>query len=206
LDQLREEAKEVLAEDNSIWTKKGLAKMFKTDSALRESQRIGSFLGVGLVRHVVCPGGITAPNGTFCPTGIKVSVAVNGIHNDPELYEEPSTFKPFRFSSERQGDDIQGLKTENTGVSAGVDSDTNEYIRRANLDFVSTSPEYQPVGHGKRACPGRFFAANELKLLLAYMVLNYEFKPMKRPESKGFGINLLPPLTETTHVRRKRQV
>jgi cytochrome P450 len=31
-------------------------------------------------------------------------------------------------------------------------------------------------GYGRHACPGRFFAANEIKMMLSRFLLNYEFK------------------------------
>lgn len=31
-------------------------------------------------------------------------------------------------------------------------------------------------GFGRHACPGRFFAANEIKLILARMLLDYDIK------------------------------
>lgn len=31
-------------------------------------------------------------------------------------------------------------------------------------------------GAGKHACPGRFFAGNEIKMVLAYFLLNYDMK------------------------------
>lgn len=42
--------------------------------------------------------------------------------------------------------------------------------------FVTTSPECNFFGHGHHACPGRFFASNELKLLLAHMIMYYDWK------------------------------
>jgi cytochrome P450 len=31
-------------------------------------------------------------------------------------------------------------------------------------------------GYGRHACPGRFFAANEIKLILARMILDFDMK------------------------------
>ncbi|KAK8030950.1 ent-kaurene oxidase [Apiospora arundinis] len=31
-------------------------------------------------------------------------------------------------------------------------------------------------GYGKHACPGRFFAANEIKLILAHILLQYDLR------------------------------
>jgi hypothetical protein len=35
--------------------------------------------------------------------------------------------------------------------------------------FVTTSPEHRVFGHGKRSCPGRFFAGNDIKFVLIYL-------------------------------------
>ena len=59
-----------------------------------------------------------------------------------------------------------------------------------------------------RCSPGRFFAANELKALLAYLVLNYDMKlgdDGKRPASIFYGTNVIPSPTGQV-LFRKRQV
>jgi len=203
LDQLRDEASSVVANDNGVWTKQGLAKMYKADSALRESTRLGSFLGIGLSRRVIRPEGILAPNGTFCPHGSNIAVPTNGVHNDPAKYSDAAVYKPFRFSSQRE---TTSPETNDSTTDAKGPIDADDYIKKANLSFVSTSSIYHPFGHGRHACPGRFFAANELKLLLAYMVLNYDFEMLpSRPESKWIGSSLVPPMKATIKVRRKEK-
>jgi cytochrome P450 len=42
------------------------------------------------------------------------------------------------------------------------------------LLLVSMIPEYIGFGYGIHACPGRFFAANEVKIALIFMLLNYD--------------------------------
>lgn len=52
--------------------------------------------------------------------------------------------------------------------------------------------------------PGRFFVNHELKMLLAYVVMNYEVQYLsKRPENQWFGQNVIPPLKDTIKVRRR---
>jgi len=200
LDQLRQEANTALESNNGEWTKRGLSKMYKMDSALRESTRLGSFLGKGLVRKVMAPNGLTTPNGTHCPYGSMIAVPSNGVHNDPEYYPDAAIFRPFRFSSER----LSNATEEEDSSSEDERTHSDDYIRKANLSFVSTSASYHPFGHGRNACPGRFFAANELKLMLSYMLLNYEFESLdERPESKWIGSNLVPPMKATIKIRRK---
>ncbi|KAK5454296.1 hypothetical protein LTS15_006296 [Exophiala xenobiotica] len=199
LEILRNEAASVVASDNGIWTKQGIARMLKIDSALRESSRMGSFVGA-LARVVVSPNGTTAPNGTFCPYGSMISVPTTPVQNDPTLYPSPGTYQPFRFSSQREAHHLEG----NDSQDEGKVTNTEEYIKKANLSFVSTSASYHPFGHGRHACPGRFFAANELKMLLAYMVLNYDFEMQpSRPNNVWMGRTHLPPMKATIKVRRR---
>jgi cytochrome P450 len=195
--QLREEAAAILAEDNGVWTKRGLAKMHKIDSAIRESLRIRSFLSAGLVRKVTAAHGITTPDGVHCPHGSSVGIAAMGIHNDNAIYPEAAQFRPFRYIDARDA------------VTASLEKGklgTEDMIKKANYALVSTSADYQPFGHGRHACPGRFFAATELKLLLAYMLLNYDIEMMKeRPAGKWVGNVSLPDMKATINVRRRNK-
>jgi hypothetical protein len=52
--------------------------------------------------------------------------------------------------------------------------------------------------------PGRFFAANQLKLLLAQIVLNYEIERIEqRPENPWLNNTIGPPMWSTIRVRRR---
>ena len=44
------------------------------------------------------------------------------------------------------------------------------------FQFMTNSPESFRFGHGVHACPGRFFAANETKILLIHLLLKYDWK------------------------------
>ena len=195
MGQLREEAAAILAEENGVWTKRGLGKMYKIDSAIRESLRVRSFLSAGLVRKVTAPNGVTTPDGVHCPYGSSVGIAALGIHNDNAIYPDAAKFQPFRYVDARDA------------VAANVETGkfgAEDMIKKANYGLVSTSADYQPFGHGRHACPGRFFAANELKLLLAYMVLNYDIEMLaKRPAGTWVGQVSLPDMKATIKVRRR---
>jgi len=95
----------------------------------------------------------TFAGGTFIPQETIVRVNSTPAHNDPEKYNNPDQFDGFRFAKMR------------------LLQDGRKY------DMVTTSPEFLLFGHGRRhACPGRFFAACELKIMLAHTVLNYDVK------------------------------
>jgi len=54
--------------------------------------------------------------------------------------------------------------------------------------------------------PGRFFVAHELKMILAYLVNNYEIKPIsERPKPQWLGQNIIPPLQAKIEVRRRKR-
>jgi cytochrome P450 len=41
---------------------------------------------------------------------------------------------------------------------------------------VTTSSESLNFGHGNHACPGRFFASNEIKVVLIELLRSWEFR------------------------------
>ena len=48
--------------------------------------------------------------------------------------------------------------------------------KAANNQFVSVNQSSLTFGYGIHACPGRFFAANEIKMILAHALLRYDVK------------------------------
>lgn len=71
--------------------------------------------------------------------------------------------------------------------------------------LVSTTPEHMGFGHGVHACPGRFFAANEIKIALIFLLLNYDWKLPEgvKPKIQEFGIGLNTDLTVEILVRKR---
>ncbi|KAI0060022.1 cytochrome P450 [Artomyces pyxidatus] len=142
---LREEVESVIAADG--WTKTSMGKMRKIDSFIRESQRLHGPGHTSMARLAIKP--FTFSNGMTVPVGNLVACSSRGIHTDNTKYPNADVFDGFRFSKMRE--------TEAT-----------------KYQMVSTNPEYLAFGHGKHACPGRFFVANELKLMLAHIIVSYD--------------------------------
>ncbi|KAH0831706.1 cytochrome P450 [Fonsecaea pedrosoi] len=219
LETLRQEAWDNMEPDagsgqaSRMWSRTAIAKMHYLDSALRESSRRASIIGVGVNQKVVAPGGITTPDGIHVPEGCMVATHSWGCHNDETLYEGADKYKAFRFVELRDR------------VSSGLgDGDRDradrekEYLDKAHLSFIATSPSYLGFGHGRHACPGRFFAAQELKLLLAYLLSRYEIQMVMegglggnwngkgiRPECYWAGPNHVPPMSAKVRVRRRKE-
>ncbi|KAF9528913.1 hypothetical protein CPB83DRAFT_853417 [Crepidotus variabilis] len=45
--------------------------------------------------------------------------------------------------------------------------------------FVTTGLDSLAFGHGRHVCPGRYFAASELKLMMAHIVMNYDVRTIE---------------------------
>ncbi|CAL1703009.1 unnamed protein product [Somion occarium] len=177
---LREEVEQVVKEEG--WTKNALQKMHKVDSFLKESQRCDGLGSVSITRLAVQD--FTFSDGTFIPKGTFVSAAMMPIHHDEEFYENPEMFNPWRFAEKRSGEGEE-LKHQ----------------------LVSTNTEYITFGHGKHACPGRFFAANELKGMLAHVVTTYDVKLEKDgeiPPPSWIAQSLVPNRTGKVLFRKRR--
>lgn len=41
---------------------------------------------------------------------------------------------------------------------------------------LTTWQKFLGFGHGRHACPGRFFASQEMKLMLAHIVMTYDVR------------------------------
>ncbi|KAI0147392.1 cytochrome P450 [Xylariaceae sp. FL1272] len=180
IDELRDEITSVLAEHDGKWTKSGLAAMVKVDSTIREAQRLNTFILTATNRKVVNPNGIITPSGAHIPYGTMVCGPAFSVFHDPSIYPDPETFKPFRF--------------------IGSESDASP-----RQDLTKTSVDYTPWGHGRHACVGRYFASTTLKIILAYIILSYDFAPLeKRPPNTWLGANRLPPMEATIGIKRRK--
>ncbi|EUC42253.1 hypothetical protein COCMIDRAFT_104003 [Bipolaris oryzae ATCC 44560] len=49
-------------------------------------------------------------------------------------------------------------------------------IEVAQSQFVYANTRDLYFGYGRHACPGRLFAANEIKIIMVRLLLDYEFK------------------------------
>jgi len=77
---------------------------------------------------------------------------------------------------------------------------------QAKHQLVSLDSSYFAFGHGRHACPGRFFVAYELKMMLAHVLLNYDVKMANgngRPANWWVGYNCLPDLSAEVLFRKR---
>ncbi|RYP88811.1 hypothetical protein DL769_000225 [Monosporascus sp. CRB-8-3] len=147
---LREEIRTVLKDNNDVMTTKALFEMKLTDSVMRESQRLNPpFSGS---RPILPPKALLTSRGQNCEDNRALYI--------PSNLFEPQKSDPHRF-----------YKLRTTDIP-----DPIGYKSREQYQFVSVTKESMSFGLGRHACPGRFFAANEIKLILARILLEYDIK------------------------------
>lgn len=78
----------------------------------------------------------------------------------------------------------------------------------SKLAFHTTSVESMAFGHGRHACPGRYFAEAEIKAILCHLLMNYEIKfsdtVTERPRNIFFETAIMPDPTQKVLLRRRR--
>jgi len=135
--------------------------MYKLDSFIRESQRLHPlaackcFPRLDRMRADMVPvlssrcamKDYEFSNGMTAPAGTRVALSTHKPHID-----DPKHFDCFRFYKLRQESRSKG-----------------EFGRKFDTTWMSAHVLY--LGAGKYACLGRFFAACELKLMFAHLIM-----------------------------------
>ena len=109
---------------------------------------------MGLKRVVREP--ITLSDGLVLPKDTYISV-VTISHLQDEI-SPPGEFDGFRYYKKTQAS------------------------RNDQYQYSSTDSEHIHFGHGRYACPGRFVASTEMKIILSRILLTYD---MKFPRGQG---------------------
>ncbi|KAI0835927.1 cytochrome P450 [Hypoxylon sp. FL0890] len=179
------------------WTKKGLSRLYCTDSPIRESMRVSCLSPSLTKRKVIAREGITNPVERWhAPYGSYLMLSVSPIHLDEEIYENPEEYDAFRFSRVRQ--EFESSQDE--------EKTYEDHLKVMNMSMGTTSDKHLAFGHGRHACPGRFFVAHELKMILAYLLQNWEVRPLQeRPKSTWIGEAIIPPFSTNIEVKRRER-
>jgi hypothetical protein len=194
---LREEVISVLSADG--WQKTSLYKLKLMDSTMKESQRLKP-MSIGMSFN--CPGEgnlswhplivsmrrvatdhIALSDGTKIPKDTPIMVSAHNMWEE-SVYPNPHEFDPYRFLN------LRGIPGKDTSAH-----------------FVSPSVEHMAFGFGRHACPGRFFAGNEIKIALCHILLKYDFQLVdgKRPELERVGVSLNANSQGRILIRRRQE-
>ncbi|THC90536.1 hypothetical protein EYZ11_009999 [Aspergillus tanneri] len=179
IQELREEVITTIGEGG--WKRTTLYKLRLMDSVIKESQRMKP-IGIASMRRQA-KAAIQLSDGTRIAKGDILVVSCEWMW-DPNFYTHPDTFDPYRFLKLR---DSPGRETSS--------------------QLVSPSPEHMGFGYGKHACPGRFFAVNEIKIALCHVLLKYDFKLAQgfTPQPRKSGASLSADPNGSIAVRRREE-
>ncbi|KAJ5304275.1 uncharacterized protein N7443_003935 [Penicillium atrosanguineum] len=179
VEELRKEAISVVSSEG--WKKSAMYKLQLMDSFLKESQRMKPISNVSMRRIVGKD--FELSDGTNIPKGVQLMVSADW-HWNSDFYENPLVFDPYRFLKMKQ---IPG--------------------RESHAHLVSPSPEHMGFGYGNHACPGRFFAVNEIKILLCHLLLKYDLKPAEGsvPTVLRYGVAMNSDPQAKISIRRRHE-
>ncbi|KAF6807699.1 cytochrome p450 [Colletotrichum musicola] len=175
VDEVREEVRSVIARFDGKLSPSALHELKILDSVMKEAQRLNPTTPSHFHRYVEKD--ITLKDGTFIPAGMTVEAIFAPPLFDPVLFPDPQTFDPYRFLKLRRGET----------------PDPNNYGNKEQYTFSHATKENLAWGYGAHVCPGRYFANNEIKLILARMLLRYNIrmpggiKEVMKPQRHGMG-------------------
>lgn len=129
-------------------------------------------------------------DGLVIPAGTRIAFPIGAIQTDPDNFDHANTFNGRRFLSPL--DQEKTVDEPSNVVSAATVSTTN-------LAF----------GYGKHSCVGRFYTVRKVKLVVAKMLLEYDFKwaqaVTERPKRFAIMGQFAPNLEETILVRKRHK-
>ncbi|KAI0102283.1 cytochrome P450 monooxygenase [Nemania sp. FL0031] len=147
MQAVRDEIVQVLGTDG--WKKTSLYNMKVMDSAIKETQRVRPFF-LAMRRSVEAD--TVLSDGTILKKGSRLHIDTHRMV-DPEIYENPEEWRGDRFLQ---------LRSQSGKEHAA--------------QLVTTTVDHFGFGHGMHACPGRFFAANEMKVALCHLLIKYDWE------------------------------
>ncbi|KAJ0382104.1 hypothetical protein COL922a_013223 [Colletotrichum nupharicola] len=176
VEELREEAQRVCDQFDGQLSPVALHELKLLDSIMKEAQRLNPTTPSHF--HRVVERDITLKDGgTLIPQGITVEAIFAPPLFDPVLFPNSQEFDPYRFLKLRRGET----------------PDPNHYKNKEQYTFSHATKENLAWGYGAHVCPGRYFANNEIKLVLARMLLRYDIrmpggvKEVMKPQRGGMG-------------------
>ncbi|KAJ5190081.1 hypothetical protein N7491_007877 [Penicillium cf. griseofulvum] len=166
---LVEEIKSCSGSGNDVLTLASIAKMQMLDSFIKESLRVNPPGGVvTLMRETTAP--FQPSCGPLIPKGTLIAFANNRFNMATSVGREADPFDGSRYVR---------LRTKSDGKH----------------QLLTPSPESLTWGYGVHACPGRLFAATELKVIIIYLLTRFHLRLKgggRRPPSSSFDFQIMP--------------
>jgi cytochrome P450 len=130
---------------------------------------------------------ITLSNNETLEPGTSVAVSNHSINMSTELYLNPLEFQPDRFYDLRRASSPEDKK---------------------KCSFSASTLDFMNFGYGTHTCPGRHFASDELKVIVSYLLSNYNLKMASgtKPDNWTLGIVQIPDPTAKLQFERRNPI
>uniref|UniRef100_A0A3Q3J6P2 Cytochrome P450, family 7, subfamily B, polypeptide 1 n=1 Tax=Monopterus albus TaxID=43700 RepID=A0A3Q3J6P2_MONAL len=163
-----------------------LDKLLYLESSISESLRLSSASVNIRVAQEDFSLRLNAKRSVAIRKGDIVALYPQSMHLDPEIYEEPQTFRVDRFVQDGQ-------------------QKTDFYKDGQKLRYY-----LMPFGSGSTMCPGRYFAINEIKQFLCLLLLYFDLEleegqPRATVDLSRGGLGVLLPATDVRFRYRLRK-
>lgn len=127
-------------------------------------------------------------SGLKLPQGTMITAPAAAIATDPDTFQDPNSFDGHRYLRMRE---------------AHKESASSLVLGMSTIDSLG-------FGLGSQACPGRFLAVNNLKLMLSKLLLGWEMSLEKdgeeyngpRPETQYYDFSVVPPSAFSVRLRK----
>lgn len=140
-------------------------------------------------RYVEKP--VVLKDGTYIPAGSYIEAPAEPVLMDPCVFPEPEKFDARRFLNLREGKGYDPIGYEN----------------KERYQFVTATKEHLAFGWGTHTCPGRFWAANAIKLMLARILMRYDIRmpggSKEKPPAVSRGLHYKPDPSATIELRTR---
>ncbi|RYC65201.1 hypothetical protein CHU98_g963 [Xylaria longipes] len=164
---LRDEAERMYAEFEK--TAQGLPLL---DSFMKESARLTPVESMSMRRAATQP--FTFADGTKLAVGDWACTPVRAIMQSAEYYPNPLGFNGFRFA---RPDDLTSTLEPGTKF---------DFIQPEPSKLVDVSQAWHVWGMGRMACPGRYYAAAVMKVIMSQIIMNYDCHLVNPSASRWF--------------------
>ncbi|XP_047446370.1 cytochrome P450 7B1 [Mugil cephalus] len=193
LREVRQELQDVLKlsgvqfrpDEDVALSREQLEKLVYLESAVNESLRLSSAsMNIRVVQEDFSLR-LDAARSIAVRKGDIIALYPQSMHLDPEIYEDPQTFRFDRY------------------VQDGAQK-SDFYKNGQRLKYY-----LMPFGSGSSMCPGRYFAINEIKQFLCLLLLYFDLQledPQTRArlDSSRAGLGVLLPTTDVRFRYRLR--
>ncbi|XP_008291411.1 25-hydroxycholesterol 7-alpha-hydroxylase [Stegastes partitus] len=193
LQAVRQEIQDVLRLDGVQWrgdndvtlSREQLERLPYLESAIRESLRLSSAsMNIRVAQEDF---GLRLDDERSVPVrkGDIIALYPQSMHLDPEIYEEPQTFRFDRYTQDGQ----------------------------QKTDFYKNGQKLKnylmPFGSGSSKCPGRHFALNEIKQFVSLLLLYFDLQledgqPRASLDTSRAGLGILLPAADVRFRYRLR--